>query len=78
MTASDIRFQSISGHPIAVYIKKPEYGPARVNATKLEFVDPAPKPSLSQTGNTLIIDQKPVPTQDLNVKDLYRTGVLGK
>ena len=78
VTAARIRFQNISGYPIAVYVKKPEYGPAQVDAKNLEFPEGSPKPSLSQSGNRLVIDGQPVATEEVDVDNLYRTGVLGK
>lgn len=70
LTARDIHF-----YTGMAYIKKPMYGPARldigdsrVNAAKL----------FNQLKNSLVLDGKPVPGRDLDVDNLYKSGPMKK
>ena len=66
---SKITEASIAG--IMVYIKKPEYGPAKVLASNIEFVNSDAK-ILVQTGSDLVIDGARVETQDIDISQLYQ------
>ena len=61
---------------LAAYVKKPVYGPASIDATHVEFSS-AKQLSLVQTGCTVTLDGRALPTSDFDVKKLYATGVLG-
>ena len=57
---------------LMAYIKKPEHGPARIEASNITFVDTAFQ-TLAQTGSTIVIDGKPVDSEDVDVEQLYKT-----
>ncbi|MBL8724865.1 MAG: CotH kinase family protein [Planctomycetes bacterium] len=60
----------------AVYVKKPEFGPARLRLRGCRV--PAAAPRLVQTGCELFVDDQVMPTQDVDVEALYRQRILGK
>ncbi len=57
---------------LMAYIKKPEYGPARIEAEHVVFDDVA-TPARAQKGSVILLDGKAVETVDLNVKQMYKT-----
>jgi hypothetical protein len=61
---------------LAAYVKKPVYGPASIDATHVEFPS-AQRVSLVQTGCTVTLDGRTLPTSDFDVSKLYASGVLG-
>jgi len=72
----DSQIKSARFSALAAYIKKPAYGPASIEATNVTIQD-TNTPAVCQTGNTIILNGKPVATQDLDVDTLYKQGVLG-
>ena len=58
---------------VAVYIKKPEYGPAKVKAGGLKTSDPF----LVQTGSEMIVNGETIATRDFDVERLYDEQILG-
>ncbi len=60
---------------LAVFIKKPQYGPAYLNADRINFVS-TEIPSLCQTGSTLILFGVKIQCKDIDVESLYDQGTL--
>jgi hypothetical protein len=54
----------------AVYIKKPQYGPAYLNADQIKFINTA-QPALCQTGSTLILSGNSIGCEDIDVESFY-------
>jgi hypothetical protein len=57
---------------LMAYIKKSEYGPAKITADALEFSS-IEKRAISQEGNKILIDGVDVSPENLRVKELYST-----
>lgn len=57
---------------LMAYVKKPEYGPAEIRGTNLVFMD-TPNSAKSQNGNSIVIDGQTVATEDIDVKNMYKT-----
>ncbi|MEC9375555.1 MAG: CotH kinase family protein [Pseudomonadota bacterium] len=72
LNLTDSNFQDIRFAGIAAYIKKPEYGPARIKASNVR-IDSAKEPILSQTGSLISLDGVVVENTDVNVDELYQT-----
>ena len=70
---SDAKFTGIKKAGLMAYIKKPEYGPAEITAETLAFFS-TEKWAIVQKGNKIIIDGIEVPSDDLNVKELYTSA----
>jgi hypothetical protein len=65
-------------YALAAFVKKPEFGPARLSARGLVFGSAGLGPTIAQTGCVLEIDGVPVPTEDVDVEASYQAGVLGR
>lgn len=74
--ADEILIESANIVGLAVYIKKPQYGPAILEATNVELVNTETS-ALCQTDNKLLLNGESIPTQDFDVGDLYDQGILG-
>lgn len=70
LSGSTIKNARIAG--LMAYIKKPEYGPGRIEAQDLSF-DAVPVQARAQKSNVIKIDGVPVPTEDVDVSVLYDT-----
>ncbi len=57
---------------LMAYVKKPEFGSARIEASNLTFLATASQ-ALAQKGSVVVIDGKPVESEDVDVEQLYRT-----
>jgi hypothetical protein len=57
---------------LMAYVKKPEFGSARIEASNLTFIATASQ-ALAQKGSVIAIDGKPVESEDVDVEQLYRT-----
>jgi hypothetical protein len=68
ITDSKIRGTKKAG--LMAYIKKLEYGPAKITADELEFYS-VEKQAISQEGNKILIDGVEVSPEKLKVKELY-------
>lgn len=71
----DIKTSTIVNARVAgllAYIKKPEYGPARINASDISFGDGFETARVQQ-GSQIMIDDTPVKTSDFDVDKLYKT-----
>jgi hypothetical protein len=60
----------------AAYVKKPEYGVARIEATGIRFLDASPR-AIVATGNTVQLNGELLRGTDLDVRALYQAGILG-
>ena len=61
-----------NGSQPMAYIKKPEFGSARIKASNITFKGSSPSTRL-QNGNSIIVDGKPLKGEKINVKQLYET-----
>lgn len=59
---------------LAAYQKKPEYGPAKINANNIQFID-VKKKVLCQEKSIVIIDGEEYPGEKLDVEKLYNQAV---
>ena len=57
---------------LMAYIKKPEYGPGQIAVQDLVF-DGVPVQARAQKNSVITIDGEPVPTEDVDVAELYDT-----
>jgi hypothetical protein len=57
---------------LMAYIKKPEYGPGQIAVQDLAF-DGVPVQARAQKNSVITIDGTPVPTEDVDVAELYDT-----
>lgn len=71
-----LRVGAVAHFGLAAYVKKAEYGPARITARAVEL--PADVRHLCQTGSTIDLDGAVLPSAPADVADLYRRGILGK
>ena len=67
---SSINGASFAG--LTAYIKKPEYGPAKITAENIT-VSGVPTPVLVQTGSVVTLDGKTIEPEDVDVDALYET-----
>jgi len=78
---SDVEVSGLSiqarHYALAAFVKKPEYGPARLVARGLTLAG-ALGTAIAQTGCSLELDGALVPTQDIDVEASYEEGVLGR
>lgn len=68
----------VENYTLAAYIKKPEYGPASIDARNVSSRETGRGLHIAQTGCTVSLDGVDLPTRDLDVDALYRQKVLGK
>ena len=61
---------------LAAYIKKPVYGPARIDAANLVILE-ADTPAVAQQGSTILLNGAQVAVVNLDVDLLYQQGILG-
>ena len=57
------------------YRKKPEYGPAQLASTGLDFDDSA-RLAIAERGSEVLIYGAPVAVVELDVEQLYRFGFM--
>ena len=69
---SNARINSASFAGLTAYIKKPEYGPARVEAENVSIAATETQ-ALVQTGSVVMVDGAAVQTEDVDVDALYDT-----
>jgi len=55
---------------IAAYQKKPEYGPAKINANNVKF-EQVKKEILCQTGSSVIVGGKESPSEEVDIDKMY-------
>ncbi|MBM3144398.1 MAG: hypothetical protein FJ010_05365 [Chloroflexi bacterium] len=61
---------------LAAYIKKPQYGPASLEAVEVEILN-TETPTLCQTDSQLILNGEIVHTEDIDVEALYMQDQMG-
>ena len=54
------------------YIKKPEYGPAHIEASEITITGPTPAARVER-GNSVTLDGRPVSAESVDVDQLYNT-----
>jgi hypothetical protein len=67
---SSIRNSKISA--LMAYVKKPEFGSATLIASDLKLSNNRVT-AVAQTGNQIIIDDEPIPAEDIDVDEMYDT-----
>ena len=77
-TLRDFQVERAEQYGLAVYVKKPEYGPSRVLAERIRLGSTGRGAHLVQVGCTLTLDGRLVPGEPVDVERLYRQGILGK
>lgn len=70
-------FKNIEHSVFASYVKKPEYGPAKIEVINPKFEN-SEKLSLVQNGSTLILNGMEVQGSDINIKEIYNSGYMKK
>jgi hypothetical protein len=66
------------GYGLAAFVKKPEYGPARLIARDVDVRAGGLGRAIAQTGCVLELDGVEIATQDVDVEASYAEGVLGR
>jgi hypothetical protein len=69
---TDSTIEEVQHAALMAYMKKPEFGSARIEARNLTFLGTMPR-ARAQKGSTITIDGQPVPSEDLDVAQLYKT-----
>jgi hypothetical protein len=69
---SDTVIEGASFAGFTAYIKKPEYGPARIEAQNVKIAATSTE-ALAQTGSVVVIDGEAIEASDVNVDALYET-----
>ena len=62
---------------LAAYIKKPQYGPAIIEANELELLNTA-LPAICQTDSEIILNGESIRPENIDVDAMYTQGILGK
>ena len=70
LTGAQVRGARVAG--LMTYTKKSEYGPARLIAEKVQFVD-VERRVVAQIGSSMMVDGKRVAGRNIDVDQLYRT-----
>ncbi|MCP4913425.1 MAG: right-handed parallel beta-helix repeat-containing protein [Oligoflexia bacterium] len=70
-------FKNIQHSVFASYVKKPEYGSAKIEVINPKFEN-SEKLSLVQNGSTLILNGMEVEGSDINIKEIYNSGYMKK
>ncbi len=74
LTLSDSTITNVGFAALAAYVKKPEFGPAWLEARNVSYQGAAPR-ATAQIGSTLLIDGARVAGQELDVDELYETAM---
>lgn len=69
--------QGVSNYAFAVYMKKPEYGPSVATIEDVDIGLCGLSKYIVQTLCTLTVDGVLMPTQDMDVKQMYENKILG-
>jgi len=78
VTVTGLTIRDARHYALVAFVKKSEYGPSKLLASRMEISGSGLGDCLAQTGCTLTIDDVAVSTQDLDVDALYRDRVLGQ
>jgi len=68
----DTSIRNVGVAALMAYVKKPEFGPATLNATGIRLEGVA-VPAIAQTGNRIVLDGETVATREVDVDELYET-----
>ena len=74
INSSVINTAEIAG--LATYIKKPQYGPASIDARDIEILN-TEIPAICQTESLLVLNGEIISPEDIDIDALYEQGVLG-
>lgn len=74
---SDSTINNIEHVGIMAYVKKPEYGPARVVAKNINFMNTYPE-AIAQTGSSIVLEERDIPSEDIDIEKLYKEGYMKK
>lgn len=77
-TFTDLTIDEVANFALTAYVKKPEFGPARMDVTGLRWNGREPPVHLVQTGCVITCEGATLPTRDVDVDDLYRRRILGR
>jgi hypothetical protein len=69
---SDSSIKDTFNAGLMAYVKKPEYGPAWIEAKKIDFSD-TPSEARVQRGSRITINGKQIESEDVDVETLYKT-----
>ena len=78
LQAERIDIQRASNYGIAVYVKKPEYGPSSVIADQITLGEMGRGPHIVQLACELVLEGERIDGVELDVKALYREKILGQ
>ncbi len=78
VTLRDLVVEQSDHWALAAFIKKSEYGTSRIDATNLRVLATGRGDALVQTGCVILRDGTELPTEEIDVPELYRQKVLGK
>jgi hypothetical protein len=73
----DSEITEIAHTALMAYVKKPEYGPAELEASG-NLVTRVQRLAMAQTGSRMVVDGKIVPEEDIDVDRLYDEGYMRK
>ncbi len=73
----DSKISEIAHTALMAYVKKPEYGPAELEAHANE-VTRAQRVAIAQTGSRVVVDGRIIPEEDVDVDRLYKEGYMRK
>ena len=69
---SNVRIEDVSVAGLMTYVKKPEYGPARISATGIEYSGTAPF-ARAEMGSEIVVDGEDIEPENMDVQGLYDT-----
>jgi hypothetical protein len=78
VTVQGLTVRDARNYALTAFVKKPEFGPSRLVAERVTITGSGLGDVLAQTGCTLTIEGEAVATQELDVAELYRQGILGR
>ncbi|HED65681.1 MAG TPA: hypothetical protein ENJ09_09020 [Planctomycetes bacterium] len=75
---SSLGLEEIGEFALAAYTKKLAFGPAELRAERLRGPQEVLGALLCERGSSLSVDGIPAPETEIDVRELYRRGILGK
>jgi hypothetical protein len=72
LNISDSTMTGITNAGLMAYIKKPEFGPAKIEAKGIQFAE-ATIPARAQKGSAIFLDGREIETEDVDVNSMYKT-----
>ena len=76
LEVSQVKFTDIQHAVLMAYIKKNEFGSAQIYAENIEII--GNNNIISQTKNTIVVDEKTMETQDIDIDKIYKDGYMKK